>query len=156
MKEILPVPVQKDIRELLPVRKKKSNIIKICMKERKEKMKIERITAILCIAITVTFVWSLVSEASDYREGVRLVALGEYEKAGEIFTELEGYRDSEVLCEYCKVMAEYDASDYASVVRCYHALKAVNVDNEALEVETARAMSEIHAIYVYVGGVMYG
>lgn len=150
------MPVQRDIRELLRELKRKLNTTKICMKEREEKMKIERITAILCIVITVIFVWSLVSDALDYREGVRLVASGEYEAACEIFTELEGYQDSEVLREYCKVMAEYDASDYASVVRCYHALKSVNIDNEALEVETARAMSEIHAIYVYVGGVMYG
>ena len=100
--------------------------------------------------------WYLAGLASDYREGVRLVAAGEYERAGEIFTELDGYQDSEVLAEYCRIMADYDAYDYASVCRSYHALKEVNVDNEDLEVETARAMSEIHAIYVYVGGAMYG
>lgn len=102
------------------------------------------------------FVWSLVSEASDYREGVRLVAAGEYEKAGEIFTELDGYQDSDVLRAYCEVMAEYDSYNYASVVRTYHDLQNIDVDNDALTLTVTAKRAEINALYVHVGGVLYG
>ena len=97
------------------------------------------------------FVWSLVSEASDYREGVRLVAAGEYEAAYEIFEKLDGYQDSEVLGRYCDVMAEYDSFDYASVFRTYHNLQDIDVDNEALEVNIAAARAEIAALYIHCG-----
>ena len=93
--------------------------------------------------------WSLVSEASDYREGVRLVALGEYEKAGEIFTGLDGYQDSEVLRAYCKVMAGYDAYSYSSVFRCYHELKGLEINNEELILEVTAKRAEISALYVH-------
>lgn len=96
------------------------------------------------------------SEASDYREGIRLVASGEYEKACEIFTGLDGYRDSEVLAEYCAVMAEYDSFDYASVCRSYHRLKALDINNEYLIVETVKTRTEIEALYIHVGGMLYG
>lgn len=94
--------------------------------------------------------------ASDYREGIRFVASGEYEKACEVFIGLDGYRDSEVLAEYCAVMAEYDSFDYASVCRSYHRLKALDIDNEDLSVEVAKTNAEIEALYIHVGGVLYG
>ena len=102
------------------------------------------------------FVCYLADLALDYREGIRLVAAGEYEKACEIFIGLDGYRDSEVLAEYCRVMADYDAYDYASVCRSYHRLKALDIDNEDLEVETIKSRTEIEALYIHVGGVLYG
>jgi hypothetical protein len=89
--------------------------------------------------------------ASDYSEGVRLVASGEYEAACEIFIELDGYQDSEILAEYCAVMAEYDAYDYASVFRSYNDLKELEIDNEELAVEVASRRAEISALYVHCG-----
>ena len=97
------------------------------------------------------FVWSLVSEASDYRSGIRAVTAGEYETACEIFTELDGYRDSEVLREYCKIMAEYDAYDYPSVFRTYNDLNDIKIDNDKLEVEVACSRAEIKALYYHCG-----
>ncbi len=80
-----------------------------------------------------------------------MVASGEYEAACEIFTELEGYQDSEILAEYCAVMAEYDSYDYASVFRSYNELKDIEIDNERLAVEVAAKRAEISALYVHCG-----
>ena len=91
------------------------------------------------------------SLASDYRSAIRAVTAGNYEEAREIFIELDGYQDSEILAEYCAVMAEYDAYDYASVFRSYYDLKELEIDNEYLEVEVASRRAEISALYVHCG-----
>lgn len=107
---------------------------------------------ILVIALLVVwFVCYLCGLQRDYSEGVQLVALGEYDAAYMIFTELGGYQDSEVLAEYCAVMAEYDAFDYASVFRSYNSLRDIVINNEELEVEVAAARAEISALYVHCG-----
>ena len=114
-------------------------------------MKILKITSLIIVAIIIAFVWYLGDLAADYREGVRLVAVGEYEAACKIFAEHDWYQDSEVLKEYCEVMAKYDAFDYASVFRTYHNLQDIDVDNEALEVNGAAARAEIAALYIHCG-----
>ena len=116
-------------------------------------MKRMKITFVLAVVIIIQFVCYLAGCAADYREGVRLVAAGEYEKAGEIFAELDGYQDSEVLVEYCAVMAEYNAFDYTSVFRTYHDLKEIEIDNEYLEVEIACNRAEVSALYMHCGEV---
>ena len=115
-----------------------------------------KITTCIIVTIIIAFAWYLGDLASDYREGIRLVAQGEYEEAAEIFEKLGDYKDSEVLADYCRVMAEYDSFDYASVFRTYHDLQDINVDNEAIALEVATNRAEIDALYVHVGGVLYG
>lgn len=108
------------------------------------------------MAITVVFVCYLLALAKDYRRGICEVTEGNYEAAFVIFTNLDGYQDSEVLAEYCRVMAEYDGNDYASVCRSYHSLKALSMDNEALEVNVTRAETEIKVRYEVMGEMIYG
>ena len=103
------------------------------------------------VALCVLFAIQLISDSRRYHGAVRAVAAGEYERAGKIFIGLDGYRDSEVLAEYCAVMAEYDAYDYASVFRSYNDLKELEIDNEELAVEVASRRAEISALYVHCG-----
>ena len=110
-------------------------------------MKSLKRTLVLCVIIVVVFVCYLAGRASDYSCGIRETASGNYESAREIFTELDGWQDSEVLAEYCRVMAEYDAYDYASVFRSYNALKALDIDNEKLAIEVVRTQTEIAVRY---------
>ena len=103
------------------------------------------------VLICVMFTCYLVGHALDYRSGIRAVTASNYEEAREIFIELDGYQDSEILAEYCAVMAEYDAYDYASVFRSYNDLKELEIDNEYLAVEVAAKRAEISALYVHCG-----
>ena len=110
-----------------------------------------KITAVVIALLVVWFVCYLCGLQRDYSEGISLVTQGEYERAYEIFVSLDGYQDAEVLAEYCAVMAEYDAFDYASVFRSYHNLNGIEIDNAELEVEVAAARAEISALYVHCG-----
>ncbi len=114
-------------------------------------MKSLKITLILSTVITVVFVCYLLALAKDYRRGICEVTEGNYEAAFVIFTNLDGYQDSEVLAEYCRVMAEYDSDNYPSVFRSYHLLKDLEIDNEDLAVEIASSRAEIKALYLHCG-----
>ena len=104
---------------------------------------------LVIVLLIVWFVCYLSGMQRDYSSGIKAVTAGEYEEACEIFTGLDGYRDSEILAEYCAVMAEYDAYDYASVFRSYYDLKELDIDNEYLEVEVAAKRAEIAALYIH-------
>ena len=97
------------------------------------------------------FAVHLIGLSGKYHEAVRNVANGEYETALTEFEELDGYQDSEVLAEYCRVMAEYDADNYPSVFRSYHRLNDLTIDNDDLAVEIASTRAEINALYIHCG-----
>ncbi len=85
-------------------------------------MKTSLITAAVVVCI---FLLGLYKDASSYAKAVEHIEQGEYTIACATLSDLEGYRDSELLINYCNIMESYNSLEYSSVFTSYRALDAM-------------------------------
>lgn len=111
---------------------------------------------ILCV-ISAVFIFQLTSNMINYSKASAYIDKGDYAKASAMFGKLDGYRDSEVLKEYCDIMAEYDSSSFSSVYHSYRGLMNISdkLDDSSLTNQFTKNITEIETLYNHYNLVLY-
>lgn len=106
-------------------------------------------TLIIISVLVCIFALQLVSDAVNYSHGMENIKSSNYAQAEKFFSAADGYKDSEILCEYANIMKKYDKNDFSSVYQCYHSLSELQdvLHNNTLIAEITRDTTEISTIY---------
>lgn len=114
-----------------------------------KKMTIERKIIIVIALIAAVFVFSLLCDIINYAHATSYIKEGNYTKAAQKLEKADGYRDSEVLLKYCRIMEEYDSNDFKSIYHSYRQLDEIDdeLNNSSLSEEFIKTTTEVKALY---------
>lgn len=115
-------------------------------------MKTLKIEKLIIYSIAVTILLVLVPMMSDiihYSDATKEISNGNYEAAVIALDKLDGFRDAEVLKEYCEIMSEYDSGDFVSIYHCYRGLNDLEgkLTNDKLTEEFTKTTTEVETLY---------
>ncbi len=112
-------------------------------------LRIENSIFLIIAIIALLFFYSMFSDAHEYREAKNDVRFENYEEAYTTFEELGGYKDSEVLKEYCGIMKEYDSTEFTSIYHCCQQLREIKDEfkNRELSESFREKLDEIEKLY---------
>ena len=104
---------------------------------------------IIYAIVIITFIFSagLIRDYAVYSAATADIQNGKFQSAAEALDRLEGFRDSEILKEYCEIMSTYDSADFASIYHCYRGLSKLELDNKSLNEVFARTTTEVETLY---------
>ena len=114
-----------------------------------KKNTLNKVSLIIIVSLVLIFTFQLISDASQYRRGVYSIQQKNYSQAIESLKGANGYRDSEILLQYCGIMNNYDRADFSSVYKCYRELSEISdkLRNKQLLLQITRDTTEISTIY---------
>ena len=109
------------------------------------------------LIITVLFSAQLISSARAYSSAKDCIKVRDYTSAVSYLEALDGYKDSEVLEEYCEIMKNYEKEDFKSIYHCYRALLSIEekLDNRDLREEFTKTTTELETLYNYYDVFLY-
>ena len=110
---------------------------------------VEKFIIYSVIILTLIFSAGLIKDYAVYTDATNDIKNGEYLSAAASFERLDGYKDSEILKEYCEIMSEYDSEDFASIYHCYRGLSSLKLDNRSLSDVFAKTTTEVETLYKY-------
>ena len=110
---------------------------------------VEKFIIYSVIILTLIFSAGLIKDYAVYTDATADIKNGEYLRAAASFERLGGYKDSEILKEYCEIMSEYDSEDFTSVYHCYRGLSDLDLNNRSLNDVFVNTTTEVETLYRY-------
>ena len=110
---------------------------------------VEKFIIYSVIILTLIFSAGLIKDYAVYTDATADIKNGEYLRAAASFERLGGYKDSEILKEYCEIMSEYDSEDFTSVYHCYRGLSDLDLNNRSLNDVFVKTTTEVETLYRY-------
>lgn len=122
-----------------------------------KRISMQRKIAIALIIISAIFIFQLASDMIGYQKARSYISKGNYTEASLKLEKLDGYRDSEILKEYCDIMIEYNSADFTSIYHSYRELQGISekLDASSLTSEFTKDLTEIETLYHHYNVLLY-